>query len=389
MDTMFRVRSELDGQEFGDADAVSLMPLLRLVYDAHVQEALNELPRVGGFVDVGANVGDVTASILAFFSDHHRRFYRHLLTHAPAGPPLVDHVHHLQGEEALAFVVTVEASPPTLELLRRRAEGGAWEPLSGVRIVHAAVANDTGDGTAPFCHYRAGSDQSSLVPLSVQVGVPHAVKGGDGERNCTLVPVTRLADLVGREERVFLLKVDVEGAEADVIAGGEALFKGQRVSYVVFENHSKVSAGGGRGAQLQQRTYRALTHARTHAHTHTHTHARARTQWRGQQDVMHPGAPFITVGEVAKWMKGWGYDCWYIHQLGLIPFEVEGTPGGDRERADCGEGLPWCSRARLYDRQFWSNVLCAAMPAQRGWMDWLADAAVRPGVTKRGLMREA
>jgi FkbM family methyltransferase len=342
---MFRVRSELDGQEFGDADAVSLMPLLRPIYDAHVQEALNDVPRVGGFVDVGANVGDVTASVLAFFSDHHRRFYRHLLTAPAAGPPLLDHVHHLQSEEALAFVVTVEASPPTLELLRRRAEGGAWEALSGVRVVHAAVVNDTAGGAATFCHYRAGSDQSSLLPG----GRSGAVKGGDGERNCTRVPVATLVDLVGDGERVFLLKVDVEGAEAAVLAGGAALFKAQRVSFVVFENHSK---------------------------------------WRAQQEVMRPGAPFVSVGDVAAWMKGWGYDCWYIHALGLIPFEVAGTPGGERERADCGEGLPWCARARLYDRQFWSNVLCAAMPAERGWMEWLADAAVRPGVTKRGLLRE-
>ena len=39
---------------------------------------------------------------------------------------------------------------------------------------------------------------------------------------------------------------------------------------------------------------------------------------------------------------------------------IAGTPAGDAARpvSDCHEGLPFCARWRLYNRQFWSNIFC-------------------------------
>ena len=65
---------------------------------------------------------------------------------------------------------------------------------------------------------------------------------------------------------------------------------------------------------------------------------------------------FVGVGGAAKWLRGFGYECFFIHAMGLIPLEAEGTPSGERARADCGEGLPSCARWRLYDRLFWGSV---------------------------------
>ena len=207
LDTMFRVRSELDGQEFGDADAVSLMPLLRPIYDAHVQEALNEVPRVGGFVDVGANVGDVTASVLAFFSDHHRRFYRHLLTEPAAGPPLADHVHHLQGEEALAFACLTNLifSLPQLRwyAMRDAAALGAW-----ARLVDACLAASAPPAAASLSEHGITADLYLPAwiltlfarPLGVDAAAPlwdRCILGGAPEvLRCVLGLVRHLTPLL-------------------------------------------------------------------------------------------------------------------------------------------------------------------------------------------------
>jgi hypothetical protein len=97
--------------------------------------------------------------------------------------------------------------------------------------------------------------------------------------------------------------------------------------------------------------------------------------------------PFISVGTAVAQLVGFGYRCFYVHPAGLLPFEVQGTPSGDAARPGCSEGLPFCARHRLYNRQFWSNVLCAASPEEDLWLDWLADAMVSPFAKREQLLK--
>ena len=321
LDELFRIRSELDSQALGSADAELLLPFMRAIHGEHCRVKGRGPAQTGGFVDVGSNIGDVSESVLATFSDHARRFYYHHL--APPNdprPPLVDAVHPLYEGDKVAFVYALEPSAATRVLLERRAEAGLWA-RSNFRLFPVAITNAS--GTARFCSHNSGSGQSSLAGSEQGGIVPRDEEAASapGERSCTDIDTLTLADLLdvegdltrGLNARVFLLKVDVEGAEAVVLAGAAPLFAAKRISYVVFENHMK---------------------------------------WADTQAALGL-KKLISVGEVVTQLARHGYKCHYVSPWGLLPFEIEGTETGDAPRPGCNEGLPFCARHRLYNRQFW------------------------------------
>lgn len=217
-----------------------------------------------------------------------------------------------------------------------------------MKIVAAAVSNAS--GTARFCARDAGSGQSGGGGGGENGGLLRP--GAKAAANCSTVRAVTLDDLVdaeaGARARVFFLKVDVEGAEALVLAGAARLLAAQRISYVLFENHAK---------------------------------------WAQAQEAAGV-SPFVGVGDVVGGLVRAGYRCAYVHRRGLLPFEVQGTPSGDAARAaaECHEGLPLCARWRLYNRHFWSNILCAS-PSEDKWFDWLADTLVDPDETREALLK--
>jgi FkbM family methyltransferase len=336
LDTFFRVEAELHDHAFGTADVTFLAPYLARVAGAHRAERGAGAGGTGGVVDVGANIGGATDAMLSHWSDHSMRFYLHV-----AGSD--DSLHSAYSNERLAFAFALEAAPKTLALLRRRAEAARWAN-SNVRIFEAAASNAS--GTARFCSSAAGSEQGG-------VELQAAAKDGGA---CAVVEAVTVADLVDREAlagpaaRVFFLKIDVEGGEALVLAGAERLFAQQRVSYVLFENHAK---------------------------------------WSQAQEAVG-FSPFVGVGDAVRALAAHGYRCFYLHSRGLVPFASRGTPAGDAARpvSDCHEGLPFCARWRLYNRQFWSNIFCGAR-SESAWLDWIADAAVSPTETRDKLLRRS
>jgi FkbM family methyltransferase len=335
LDTFFRIDAELHDNLFGTTDVTFLAPYLARVAGALRAELGAGADGLGGIVDVGANIGGATDAMLGAWSDHAMRFYMHVVGSDDA-------LHSAYSNERLAFVFALEAAPKTLALLRRRAEASQWAN-SNVRVFAAAASNAS--GTARFCSSAAGSEQGGI-------GLEAAAAAAGGE--CAVVEAVTVADLVDRESaagpmsRLFFLKVDVEGFEALVLAGAERLFAAQRISFVLFENHAK---------------------------------------WRQAQEAAGV-SPFISVGHTVRILVAHGYRCYYLHARGLVPFVSEGTVAGNAARpvAECHEGLPFCARWRLYDRQFWSNVFCGA-PATHIWLDWLADAVISPTETSDKLLR--
>ena len=320
---------------FGVADVSLLAPFFAKIIGAHRAARGGGAEGAGGVVDVGANVGATAEAMLGAWSDHGLRFYLSVVGRDDA-------LHPAYASDRLAFAFLLEASPATRSLLQRRFDAAQWG-ASNARIF--AVAASNASGTARFCFEGAGSGQSGL-------GLAQSSSGAAS--NCSDVQTTTVAELVDREAgaaaRVFFLKIDVEGAEALVLAGAAPLFAQQRISYVLFENHAK---------------------------------------WRQAQEAAGvPAAGFVGVGAAVRALAAHGYRCFYAHGLGLIPFVAAGTPQGEAARpaADCHEGLPFCARWRLYDRQFWSNVLCGA-PSETLWLDWLADAMVAPDETRERLLR--
>ncbi len=95
--------------------------------------------------------------------------------------------------------------------------------LYNVKCYHQAVGRTAGELNIPFLDPNAEQN----------FGIFNAFGHADGD----IVPLIRLDDL--RLPRCDLIKIDVEGAEADVLAGGEMLIKHFRPALFVENNHSE------------------------------------------------------------------------------------------------------------------------------------------------------
>ncbi len=168
------------------------------VFELSVAEVLWRLADPGEFVlDVGANVGQMTA-LLA------RRV-------GPAG-------------RVLAF----EPNDDVRAVLARNvAAWGAMAGLAPIEISSVALSDRAGEGVLVIPpHYAWNRGTAS-------VGAPGA--GGTGERRP--IRLARLDEVVDGGAPIGVMKVDVEGHEPAVLAGGESLLAQRRVRDVVYEDH--------------------------------------------------------------------------------------------------------------------------------------------------------
>jgi hypothetical protein len=376
LDTFFRVRAELETMAFGVADVELLVPYLSKIVGAHRVERGNGADGVGGVIDVGANIGAATDAILQSWSDLPMRVYNHVNGGKDGLHPVYEH-------QKLPFVYALEASPATRELLQRRADYLQWAQAN-FRLMPLAAGNTS--GPAHFCTPAAGSGAGALAAGDEKAAlVAGGAKIDTAKYVCSEVTVARLDDLVdeeaGPDARVFFLKIDTEGAEALVLAGAERLFAAQRVAYVLFENHAQWHPTQ---ASARPEPLRASHHPPASYPLLSNPCA---TLIAAPQEALGiPEERFISVGAVVRGLAVHGYRCFYVHPRGLLPFEAEGTPTGDAWRTDCHEGLPFCARHRLYNRAFWSNILCGA--ASEGvWLDWLMDAMTSPTDTRETLLK--
>jgi FkbM family methyltransferase len=153
---------------------------------------LERLPRGGTFVDVGANVG--------FWS---------IPAAARAGP---------EGR-----VIAFEPNPWALDRLHRNIVLNAERSLASVEIRAAAVGEEAGDRELFSYHLEAGASQATLQRDAVDADRPERVT----------VSVVRLADAV--DAQIDVLKMDVEGHEAAVLAGAGRLLAEAPPQVVVME----------------------------------------------------------------------------------------------------------------------------------------------------------
>jgi FkbM family methyltransferase len=177
-----------------DAGSLSLSSaqaggVLRGLHETQVQEALRRcLPRGGVFVDVGAHVGYLTIIGARLVG--------------PAG-----------------FAIAVEPVPANAQAIARNA---ALNGLANVRVVEAAGAAQAGE--------------AELITVTDTLWTRLASVGGHPlESERSLVRTVALDDLLecGKIPAVpDLVKIDVEGAELDVVEGMRALLEHRRTTLV-------------------------------------------------------------------------------------------------------------------------------------------------------------
>lgn len=155
------------------------------------------------FIDVGANVGWMTEM----------------------GAVLVG---------ANGSVISFEPSPSTMNLLRRRVERLA---LRNVTLVQAAVGEQSGQLT--LYEYDENYGGASGLRPGGWIGHQHVAE--------TLVDLATLDDFVTsrRIESIRLIKIDVQGAEIDVLRGASRLLASERppVLFVEIERDACIAFG--------------------------------------------------------------------------------------------------------------------------------------------------
>ena len=182
-----------------EADAIGYSILVGRVFDPCVTEAIFRLIEPGEVVvDVGANVGYLTS-----------------LAAVRAG--------------GAGRVVAVEPHPAVFDLLRTNVESWRGDPrLAPIELHQLALSDHAGRGkivAGPLFNYNMG-----LAALS---GEEVAVTA---EQQAHDVELRRLDELTA-QTAIGVLKIDVEGHEAEVLKGAAALLEGRLVRDVVFEDH--------------------------------------------------------------------------------------------------------------------------------------------------------
>jgi FkbM family methyltransferase len=186
--------------EVHTTDAVGFSIVAGRVFDPCVTETLHRLIDPGELVlDVGANVGYLTS-----------------LAAVRVGP---------EGR-----VLGFEPHPGVFALLEKNA--ARWRQANGIGTVELhrmALSDHAGEG-ALFAH-QAFEANMGLATLADD-------EAPDGDGTTITVTLGRLDDLVG-DARVGVMKIDVEGHEAEVLKGAGELLASGRVRDIVFEDQNE------------------------------------------------------------------------------------------------------------------------------------------------------
>ena len=176
----------LDDNEFAIADGPSFYMMHREIYgdQSYLFRCQRDTPLI---IDCGSNYG---VSILWFKKNYPN-----------------------------ARIVGVEADPAVFDMLFRNI---SRRNFSDVKLFHRAVSSKSGH--IPF--HCLGADSGRI-----HAGSPEGISSSTDVID---VPTVLLDDLIGEDE-VDFLKIDIEGAELDVISGSKKL---NRVNQMFIEYHS-------------------------------------------------------------------------------------------------------------------------------------------------------
>lgn len=184
--------------EVGADEQIGFTILTASVFDPCVTETIQRLVDPGDLVvDVGANVGYMTS-----------------LAAVRAGPS--------------GRVMAFEPHPVVFEMLS--ANVGRWDGAPVAQIEPHQLALSDRAGTAQLNAGHAFEANMGLARLD-----------GDSEASSddVLMPVEvkRLDELIG-DERIGLMKIDVEGHEPGVLRGSERLLESGLIRDLIFEDHN-------------------------------------------------------------------------------------------------------------------------------------------------------
>lgn len=174
------------------------------VYDLGLTEVIWRLVEPGDVViDAGANIGYVTSLMAARVG---------------------------QDGQVYSFEPHPEIFDDLLENQNRWRESNRWEH---VHVRQVALSNRTGEGSLSLPE-GFGENRGTATLLNERRGAGEF--GVDRATQTCTVRLEKLDDLFRDDEKIKLIKVDVEGHELEVLEGASALI-GKGVRDIVFEEH--------------------------------------------------------------------------------------------------------------------------------------------------------
>jgi FkbM family methyltransferase len=188
-------------------------------------------------------------TLLAFDRPHTRRLHEEIFSELVyevgdlgQAPVIVDCGAHIGfatawfiGRHPGCRVIALEPEPDALALLRGNAASQGW---TRARVIGAAAATAAGSVAYYIDPDRPAHPRSSLLPERMS-----------GRR--ITVPAVRLADELGGEGAIDLLKMDVEGAEAALLADLARTGRLRQVRNIAVEFHHNLRGAGRLSRTLQ------------------------------------------------------------------------------------------------------------------------------------------
>ncbi|CAJ1420929.1 unnamed protein product [Effrenium voratum] len=207
-----QARFELSSNIFGCADVDTLLPSLHWLYEAARRR---EQVAPGLLVDGGANVGRATARWIASLGDS---FSRQMAKNQSQAPCVVcagaDAHEEDQDESPTVAVVAVEPSAKNFQLLLQHAERHAWS-AEGFLPLEAALGAREGHAEL------AVTEDFAIDEVATLLWDPADPRPRQKVRVITLAEAVRQAQAAfpgfPRNDRIFLLKLDIEGLEPEVL----------------------------------------------------------------------------------------------------------------------------------------------------------------------------
>mmetsp|Transcript_30607 Transcript_30607/g.97514 ORF Transcript_30607/g.97514 Transcript_30607/m.97514 type:complete len:393 (-) Transcript_30607:155-1333(-) len=237
-------------------DPVQLLPGLAAAFHQDHHSGVVNGPKRAICVDVGAHHGEFVARMLQLFSDLESRRY-HLSQRAST--------RFKSRFRDLVGVLAFEPNPNTFAALASRHRMQGWGDF-GVCALQAALGNETGrqmsfhaldddDSEASTLEqdHVSGHELARLPHRRLKLDVasldawlldgyrePSTMAAGAGSSSCSLLDARRSVldlsdDASALADQIFLLKIDAQGHDDQVLRGAHKLMAAGKVRFLIFE----------------------------------------------------------------------------------------------------------------------------------------------------------
>jgi len=195
------------------SDVDEVLDILKLFYEG---------PDVDGvFVDIGANLGQVTENLMQTFGNIPWNRYKRKYG--------LDGLYCKNDPQPGAEVYMFEPQPNNAGRIKQRMELSDWH-LERVHLIEAAVSNYS--GTADFEYTGEFSETGSLG------GAKANYKGDRSTVTVDVVTFDEAYDKHFKGKKIYMLKCDTEGFDGTVVRGAEKVLASGKLRFLTFEYHS-------------------------------------------------------------------------------------------------------------------------------------------------------